>query len=42
MSRFQQENAVLLLCLVILYAEFKTIALGITMLIAMASFVLDS
>ena len=38
MSKFQQGTAVLLLCNVILFAEFKTTVLGALMLIFMACF----
>jgi hypothetical protein len=38
MSKFQQETAVLLVCNVILFAEFKTTVLGVLMLIFMACF----
>lgn len=38
MSKFQQETAVLLICNVILFAEFKTTTLGVLMLIFMACF----
>ena len=38
MSKFQQETAVLLVCNVILFAEFKTTILGVLMLIFMACF----
>lgn len=38
MSKFQQETAVLLICNVILFAEFKTTILGVLMLIFMACF----
>lgn len=40
MSKFQKEVGVLLICNVILFAEFKTPTLGVLMLIFMASFVL--
>jgi len=39
MSKFQQETAVLLLCNVILFAEFKTTWLGLVMLFLTAAFV---
>lgn len=39
MNKFQQEVAVLLLCNVILFAEFKTTTLGVLMLISMVCFV---
>ena len=39
MSKFQQEVAVLLVCNVILFAEFKTTTSGVLMLIFMACFV---
>lgn len=39
MNKFQQEVAVLLICNVILFAEFKTTTLGVLMLILMACFV---
>lgn len=39
MSKFQQEVAVLLVCDVVLFAEFKTTVLGVLMLIFMACFV---
>jgi len=39
MTRFQQETAVLLICNVILFAEFKTTLLGFVMLALMACFV---
>lgn len=38
MNKFQQETAVLLICNVILFAEFKTTVLGVLMLIFMACF----
>ncbi|WP_179988376.1 MULTISPECIES: hypothetical protein [unclassified Acinetobacter] len=38
MSKFQQETAVLLICDVILFAEFRTTVLGVLMLIFMACF----
>lgn len=40
MSKFQQETAVLLICDVILFTEFKTTTLGILMLVFMAAFVM--
>lgn len=39
MNKFQQETAVLLICNVILFAEFKTTVLGVSMLALMACFV---
>ncbi len=39
MSRFQQETAVLLVCNVILFAEFKTTFLGFVMLFLTSAFV---
>lgn len=39
MNKFQQETAVLLICNVILFAEFKTTTLGVLMLIFTACFV---
>lgn len=39
MTRFQQETAVLLLCNVILFAEFKTTLLGFVMLFLTSAFV---
>lgn len=39
MTKFQQEVAVLLLCNVILFAEFKTTWLGLVMLFLKAAFV---
>ncbi len=39
MSKFQQEVAVLLICDVILFAEFKTTVLGVLMLIFQIAFV---
>ena len=39
MSEFQQEVAVLLICDVILFAEFKTTVLGVLMLIFQIAFV---
>ena len=39
MNKFQQEVAVLLLCNVILFAEFKTTWLGLVMLFLTAVFV---
>jgi len=39
MRKFQQEVAVLLICDVILFAEFKTITLGVLMLIFQIAFV---
>ena len=38
MSKFQQEVAVLLICNVILFAEFKTTTSGVLMLIFMTAF----
>lgn len=42
MNKFQQEVAVLLICDVILFAEFKTTTLGVVMLIFMACFIVLS
>ena len=39
MSKFQQEVAVLLICDVILFAEFKATVLGVLMLIFQIAFV---
>jgi hypothetical protein len=39
MSKFQQEVAVLLICDVILFAEFKTTWIGLVMLFLTAAFV---
>lgn len=39
MNKFQQEVAVLLICDVILFAEFKTTWLGLVMLFSTAAFV---
>ena len=39
MSKFQQEVAVLLICDVILFAEFKTTTLGVLMIIFQIAFV---
>lgn len=39
MNKFQQEVAVLLLCNVILFAEFKTTTLGVLMIIFQIAFV---
>ena len=39
MSKFQQEVAVLLICDVILFAEFKMTVLGVLMLIFQIAFV---
>ena len=39
MNKFQQEVAVLLICNVILFAEFKTTWLGLVMLFLTAVFV---
>ena len=39
MSKFQQETAVLLICNVILFAEFKTTTLGVLMIIFQIAFV---
>ena len=39
MSKFQKEVAVLLICDVILFAEFKTTTLGVLMIIFQIAFV---
>ncbi|MCU4623789.1 hypothetical protein KTJ54_17070 [Acinetobacter radioresistens] len=39
MNKFQQEVAVLLVCDVILFAEFKTTTLGVLMIIFQIAFV---
>lgn len=39
MNKFQQEVAVLLICNVILFAEFKTTTLGVLMIIFQIAFV---
>jgi len=39
MDKFQQETAVLLVCNVILFAEFRAVIPGVLMLILMACFV---
>ena len=39
MNKFQQEVAVLLICDVILFAEFKTTTLGVLMIIFQIAFV---